>query len=1150
METIIADANLVAARAAYCLSEVAAIYPITPSTPMAEKCDEWAGAGKVNAFGQPLRVVEMQSEGGAAGAMHGALSAGALTTTFTASQGLLLMHPDLCKMAGELLPGVLHVAARALSYHALSIFGDHSDVMAIRSCGVGMLCASGVQEAADLAVVAHLAALRGSVPMVHFFDGFRTSHEIQKVEVLSDREMTSLLPMEALAEFRSRGLNPEHPHQQGTAQNPDIYFQGREAANPWYNALPGIVASCMAQVEALTGRKLGLFTYEGDEKAERVLVLMGSAGETAAETAKALQKNGERVGVLRVRLYRPFDARAMLALLPETVKRVAVLDRTKEAGAIGEPLFLDVSAAIKQSGRNIRVIGGRYGLGSKEFSPAMARAVFDHLALDDARMPFTVGIEDDVTGLSLRVREEMDILPSDTLSCKFFGLGSDGTVGANKAAVQLLGAEAGREVQAYFAYDSKKSGGLTVSHLRLSREKIRAPYLIGKADLLSVHQPTLLELPEVSTSVKDGGRVLLNLPEASADELPEGFLHALKNSGARGYWLDAAKIAEECGLPGRINVAMQTAFFLLLGEKPREEVVELLIASAKKTYASKGEEVVSRNERVIRRAADALRQLDVSQLHGKRTAESHPMEGGYAAQFIRPILEQRGNELPVSALDPRGHVPTGTSRLEKRGIAGRVPRWVPERCIQCGLCSLVCPHGCIRPFYPEEGAKVPEGFVTLPAKGREHEGRAYRVQVSPMDCTGCCNCEAICPARGKALLMTPIAEMGEEQALWTYAESLAERHVEPVSVAASQVNPPLFQFSGACAGCGETPYLKLLTQLFGPRMVIANATGCSSIYAGSAPTCPYMTDQRGRGPAWGSSLFEDNAEFGLGIALALRQRRERLIPSARALAECPGELGQAAQGWLEAYDDGARSAEASSVLLARCQGEKEEAARFLRDHSDQLTKKSVWIIGGDGWAYDIGFGGLDHVLATGEDVNVLVLDTEVYSNTGGQASKATPAGATARFASAGKETAKKDLGMMAMTYGHVYVAQVSMGADPGQLLKALREAEAYPGPSLVIAYAPCIAHGVDMADAQALMKEAVRCGYWLLYRYRPQEHRLMMDSREPREDMRAFLMRQGRFAQLARRDPERAEALFRRCEEDARNRRDALTRLMGKKEGE
>ncbi len=1144
MKKMIGDGNLAAAQAAYLLSETAAVYPITPSTPIAENCDEWARQGQKNVFGQQMTLVEMQSEGGAAGALHGLLSAGALASTFTASQGLLLMLPDMCKMSGELLPGVIHVAARALAYHALSIFGDHSDVMTVRAAGWGMLCGSSVQEASDLAVVAHLTAMESSVPMLHFFDGFRTSHEIQRFDALTADELKDLVPWDKVAEFRARAMNPDHPHQQGTSQNPDIYFQGREAANPYFAAVPAIVQKYMDRVAAITGRPLSIFSYTGDPAAEKVIVIMGSGAETVEETVRVLMEKGEKVGVVRVRLFRPFSAEAMLKVLPETVKSIAVLDRTKESGSQGEPLYLDVCTAIASSGRDVKLTGGRYGLGSKEFTPAMVKGIYDAMDSMTAGQKFTIGIDDDVTKLSLPYDPSFALEIPGTIRCKFYGLGSDGTVGANKASIKLIAQHTDKHVQAYFSYDSKKSGGYTVSHLRVSDNPIHSPYLIGQADFLACHQPSLMNQQVVADSVKEGGRVLLNLPAGT--EIPARLRKAIATKHAKLWCIDADAIAAASGLGGRINTVMQTSFFLLNDFLPEAETVELLENSARKAYAGKGDKIVADNISAIEHTREALRPMDVPAEWADLTVEPDD-NSDPAHATMRQILAQQGDKLPVSAIDARGFAEVGTSKLEKRGIARQVPAWDATKCIGCGLCSLVCPHAAIRTFYPPVDAELPEGFTVRKANGKAFEGRALRVQVSPMDCTGCASCVNVCPAKEKALTMEPAEKMHAEQKLWDFALTLPEVKAEPSSVQISQAKAPLFEFSGACAGCGETPYVKLLTQLFGSRLMVANATGCSSIYAGSAPSCPYTVNSKGQGPAWGNSLFEDNAEFGYGLYTAMKHRRADLAAKVEALiAECP-DLAEAGQAWLDNREDAELSETTGEALVKLCAEKDNALAKDVAASADLMTKKSVWLIGGDGWAFDIGYGGLDHVLASGENVNALVLNTEVYSNTGGQASKATPKGASAKLMSGGKTGVKKDLGMMAMTYGHVYVAQVAMGANPTQLLKAMREAEAWNGPSLIIAYAPCISHGIDMSQTQSMEKEAVQCGYFPIYRFDPTKEALTLDCAEPKGDFQAFLLKQRRFASLQRTAPEASAKLRQDCEVEAKRRWRLLNALTGVK---
>ena len=1145
---ITVDGNTAAAMMAYAFSDAAAIYPITPSSPMAEMADEWAAGGRENLFGQTVKVVQLQSEAGAAGTLHGMLISGALGCTFTAGQGLLLMIPNMFRMAGELLPAVFHVSARALSTHALSIFGDQTDVMACRGTGFAMLCSSSVQEAADMAAAAHLAALESSVPFLHFFDGFRTSHEIQRISVMEDGELRRLVPWDKVEAHRARGLNPEHPMQSGTAQNPDIYFQNREACNRFYRDVPENVQRCFDRMAEITGRRYHLFDYAGAQDAQDVLVLMGSGAQTAEETSARLNRQGWKTGVVTVRLYRPFCTEQFLQTLPPTVKRIAVLDRCKEPGAQGEPLYQDVCAALKDDGRGLRIIGGRYGLGGKDFTPAQVKAVYENLR-GEGKTPFTVGIEDDVTGLSLKTDEDFDASPEGISVCKLYGFGSDGTVGACKAAVKLIGDRGGRHVQAFFAYDSRKSGGLTVSHLRFGDQPIRSAYLAEHADYVACHNPAYAGQYDMVSSLKEGGTFLLNCPwdEDELDSrLPASMRRALAEKKAKLYLIDAGRIAREAGLAGRISTVMLTAFFRLTEALPFPHALEGMKESAAKTYARQGEDVIRRNQAAMDAAADALRPAAIpSSWLQLKEEEDAPGEDDYLHRYIRPILEQQGDRLPVSLFNPYGLVPTGTSRYEKRSIAPMTPKWLPDKCIQCNLCSLVCPHACIRPVLAGEES-YPEDVPSIPGKGADAQGRRFRVQVSPRDCTGCTNCVQICPAPGKALVMEPFDSQLHEAKRWEWAMTLPEAiPARRDTVRGSQFLPPLFEFSGACAGCGETPYIKLTTQLFGDRMMIANATGCSSIFGGSSPTCPYTVNRRGHGPAWANSLFEDNAEFGLGMHLALQQRRRRLAMRVKELAGQTGreEIRLACGEWLEGMNDAQDSRAAGERLQALLKDQEDDLSREILRSGDLLTKKSVWMIGGDGWAYDIGFGGVDHVLASGEDVNMLVLDTEVYSNTGGQASKATPRGAAAKFAHGGKKTAKKDLGRMAMTYGSAYVAQVSMGADPSQLLRALTEAESYSGPSLVICYAPCINHGVSLANTQREMRRAVESGYWTLYRFDPRkEQPLTLDSRPPQGGYQEFLRDENRYASLLRQE-EGAEELLLACEQDAVRRRAELERM-------
>ncbi len=1161
------DGNTAAAHVAYAFSDVTAIYPITPSSPMAESCDDWAAAGRKNLFGQTVRIAEMQSEAGAAGAVHGSLAAGALTTTFTASQGLLLMIPNMYKIAGELIPSVFHVSARALAAHALSIFGDHADINACRQTGFALLAANSVQEVMDMALVAHLATLESRVPFLHFFDGFRTSHEVQKIDQIEYEDMAKLINWEKVKEFRERGMNPEHPNQRGTAQNPDIYFQGREAANKYYDAVPAMVEEVMKKVSALTGREYKPFNYVGAPDAERVIIAMGSGCEAIEEAVNYLNKKGEKVGLIKVHLYRPFTPEYLLKVLPKSVKKIAVLDRTKEPGSLGEPLYEDVCTMFMEKKETPVIVGGRYGLGSKEFNPSMVKAIYDNLALGQPKNHFTVGINDDVTHTSLEVKESIDAAPEGVHRCKFFGLGSDGTVGANKNSIKIIGDNTDMYAQGYFVYDSKKSGGITISHLRFGKAPIQSTYLIDQAELIACHNPSYVTRYDVLDGIKEGGIFLLNSPWTLAEmeeKLPAGMKQTIAKKKVRFYNIDAVKIASEVGLGGRINAVMQAAFFKIADIIPVEKAFEYIKYAIKKTYGKKGDKVVNMNIAAVDRAAEALEEIKYPASWATATTGAVIPEEDvpeYVKNVIKPILRQEGDKLPVSALSPDGTVPVGTTKFEKRGIAIKVPVWNPETCIQCNQCSFVCPHAAIQPYLIKSDAmgKAPAGFKTKAATGKEFAGYEFRMQVSPLDCAGCGNCVDICPAKEKPLQMVKLEEIADKESEYygfSMAQPIPDIDINAETVKGSQFKKPLFEFSGACAGCGETPYVKLITQLFGDRMMIANATGCSSIYGGSAPTNPYTTNEKGHGPAWANSLFEDNAEFGFGMNLAMTQRRKKLADLiSGAKASVSGDLATAFGEWLEGKDDATISQKAGDKIkavidqeAAKASGDAKALLSEIAGMKDLYTKKSIWVFGGDGWAYDIGYGGLDHVLASGEDVNVLVLDTEVYSNTGGQSSKSTPTGAIAKFAAAGKNVKKKDLGMMAMAYGYVYVASVCMGANKNQLLKAVLEAERYKGPSLIIAYAPCINHGIDMGHSQNEGKLAVEAGYWPLYRYNPElalenKNPFVLESKEPTGSFRDFIMSEVRYATLKKQFPDTAEELYARAEQDAKARNERYKRL-------
>ncbi|MDM0981147.1 pyruvate:ferredoxin (flavodoxin) oxidoreductase [Clostridium perfringens] len=1159
------DGNTAAAYISYAFTDVAAIFPITPSSPMAEWVDENSARGLKNIFGQPVKVMEMQSEAGAAGAVHGSLQAGALTTTYTASQGLLLMIPNMYKIAGELLPSVFHVSARALATSALNIFGDHQDVMAARQTGFAMLAEGSVQEVMDLSAVAHLAALKARIPFVNFFDGFRTSHEIQKVELLQYDELKELVDMEAVEEFRRRALNPNKPVTRGTAQNPDIYFQEREAVNKFYDAVPEIVESYMKEITKLTGREYNCFDYYGAADAERVIVAMGSVTDLIEETVDYLNAKGEKVGLIKVRLFRPFSNERLIKAMPKTVKKVAVLDRTKEPGAAGEPLYLEVKNAFYGLENAPVIVGGRFGLGSKDTVPADIVAVYENLNKEDAKNGFTLSIVDDVTNTSLAPVGDIDTTPEGTKACKFWGLGSDGTVGANKSAIKIIGDHTDMYAQGYFAYDSKKSGGVTISHLRFGKQPIKSPYLINKADFVACHNQSYVNKYFVLDGLKKNGTFLLNTiwtPEEVAEHLPASYKRFLAENNIKFYTLNAVKIAQEVGLGGRINMIMQSAFFKLANIIPVEDAVKYLKDAVVTSYGKKGEKVVNMNHAAIDKGIDAIVEITVPAEWAN--AKDEVVEAKEVPAFIKNIVEPmnrlEGDKLPVSAFNGMedGTFEPGTAAYEKRGIGINIPEWIADNCIQCNQCAYVCPHATIRPFLltEEEAKNAPASTKLVAAKAlKTEEPMQFTMAVSTLDCTGCGNCAQVCPAKEKALVMKPQHTQEDQIEAWDYCVNDVSPKKNPMNkntVKGSQFEQPLFEFSGACAGCGETPYAKLITQLFGDRMMIANATGCSSIWGGSAPSTPYTTNHNGHGPAWANSLFEDNAEFGLGMFLGVKAIRERLVDLAGKAIEAgvKPEAKEALEAWIAEVDNGEGTRDRADAVVVALQGETNEFAKEILKDQDYLAKRSQWIFGGDGWAYDIGYGGVDHVLASGEDVNILVMDTEIYSNTGGQASKSTPTAAIAKFAAAGKRTKKKDLGMMAMSYGYVYVAQIAMGADKNQTLKAIAEAEAYKGPSLIIAYAPCISHGLKagMGNSQLEEKRAVECGYWAMYRFNPMlketgKNPFSLDSKEPTGDFREFIMGEVRYAALAKAFPEAAEALFEKTERDAKERLENYKKL-------
>ncbi len=1160
------DGNQAAAYASYAFTEVAGIFPITPSSPMAEHVDEWSAKGKKNIFGQTVDVVQLQSEGGAAGTVHGSLQAGALTTTYTASQGLLLMIPNMYKIAGELLPSVFHVSARTLSTHALSIFGDHSDVMACRQTGFAMLASTNPQEVMDLGAVSHLSAIKGRIPFLHFFDGFRTSHELQKIELLDYENLKHLVDQEALNRFRRNALNPDHPCTRGTTVNPDIFFQGREACNRFYTELPDVVDGYMKEINKITGRNYQLFEYYGADDATDMIIAMGSVADTIKETLDYLISQGRKVGLLNIHLYRPFSVKHFLDAIPATVRKIAVLDRTKEPGALGEPLFQDVMTAYFDIKTPMTIIGGRYGLSSKDTTPAHILAVYDNLAKEEPKKNFTVGIEDDVTHLSIPVDSAFNLEIKESVSCKIWGLGSDGTVGANKNTIKIIGKSTDLYTQAYFVYDSKKSGGLTQSHLRFGKNPIRSIYLVQRADFIACHNPSYVDKYDMVKDLKPGGIFLLNCQWSAAEldkALPATMKRALAEKKAQLYTIDAIKIARDLGLGGRTNTVLQSAFFKLVKIMPLEDAVEQMKNAVESSYEKKGSRVIAMNCSAIDAGIDNLVRVDIPQSWAAEKAIE--IEADEVPSFIRnvviPVNRQEGDSLPVSMYQgiEDGTWPAGTTAYEKRGTAVEVPEWKMDACIQCNQCAYVCPHAAIRPFLLDgnEVSRAPESFKTIKASGKGLSDYKYRLQLSPYDCTGCGSCVDVCPAKDKALRMTPAETQNREHGNWMHAIQairIKEDAFNDASVKHSQFAQPLFEFSGACAGCGETPYIKLVTQLFGDHMYIANASGCSTAYGGSTPSTPYTKNQKGHGPAWAMSLFEDCAEFGYGMRLGAEKIRERIADYAKTLVKTT--IGDAAERYLEkrecAFESPAVSDAFIHAVMSYNPSSEDEAdrVRFIIENRDYLRKRSYWLFGGDGWAYDIGYGGLDHVLASGANVNALVLDTEVYSNTGGQSSKATGAAAIAKFASAGKKTKKKDLGMMAMSYGYVYVAQIAMGADQAQTLKAIREAEAYEGPSLVIAYSPCIEHGAKcgMGKSQEEMKQAVESGYWHLYRFNPAlkeegKNPFILDSKEPTKDIKEFMRGETRYSSLEISNPDQAEQLFSKAGTDAKDRLESYKRL-------
>ncbi len=1163
------DGNNAAAHVAYAFTEEAAIFPITPSSTMAEYVDVWASQGRKNIFDETVKVSEMQSEGGAAGAVHGSLAGGALTTTFTASQGLLLMIPNMYKIAGELLPGVFHVTARTLAAHALSIFGDHGDVMACRQTGFAIIASGGVQEVMDLAGIAHLAAIKTRIPFLHFFDGFRTSHEIQKVEVIDYDVFKKLVDFDAIQAFRNNALNPEHPVTRGTAQNPDIYFQAREACNTFYDNIPAIVADYMEKISEETGREYHLFDYYGAPDAENIIIAMGSVTDTIEETLDYLMAQGEKVGLIKVRLFRPFAVEYLLKVLPDSVKKIAVLDRTKEPGSLGEPLYQDICTVFYGKAVQPLVVGGRYGLSSKDTTPAQIKAVYDNLKLDEPKDKFTIGIIDDVTFTNLELGENLNTIPKGTTGCKFWGLGSDGTVGANKSAIKIIGDHTDLYAQGYFSYDSKKSGGVTVSHLRFGEKPIKSTYLIVNSDFVSCSTQAYVNQYDMLKGLKKGGIFLLNTvwsPNELEEKIPASMKKYMAENDIKFYIINATKIAESIGLGRRTNMIMQSAFFKLADIIPIDDAVKFSKAGILKSYGKKGQKIVDMNYEAVDQGINSLVKIDIpeSWKNAAMEAPKDEIAPDFIKKILRPISRLEGDDIPVSAFTGAedGTFMAGSSAYEKRGIAVNVPEWIPENCIQCNQCAFVCPHAAIRPVLvnKDEKSAAPENFETVGAKGKQLAGLEYRIQVSALDCTGCGNCEDVCPAKNKAIVMKPIATQSEQVSNWDFATtvSIKDNLMNKGTVKGSQFCQPLLEFSGACAGCGETPYVKTITQLFGDRMMVANATGCTSIWGASSPSTPYCKNAEGKGPAWANSLFEDNAEYGFGMMLATEKIADTIENYLKEIMEgdAPEAVKNAGQAWIDSRKDADASKIASAQLIEALkdyspEGSLAQRVKFIKDNEAFLIKKSVWVFGGDGWAYDIGYGGLDHVLASRKDINVLVVDTEIYSNTGGQASKATPTAAVAQFASAGERVKKKDLGMMAATYGYVYVAQVAMGADKNQYIKVLQEAEAYDGPSLIIAYAPCINHGIKggMSKTQTHEAFAVEAGYWHLYRFNPTlkdagKNPFILDSKEPNMDkFTDFLDSEVRYTSLKLTFPEVSKVLYAKAKEEATERYNGYKKL-------